>query len=50
MNWRYDVYFPDGYCILLVEFRNGRVSLGFHSDEFPEELKRKYPQTFQVTR
>jgi len=34
-NWRYDVYFPDDYCILLVEFRDGRVGLGFDPREFP---------------
>jgi hypothetical protein len=45
-NWRYDIYFPDGYCILLTETRDGKKLLGFDPRELPETLKRKYPAMF----
>ncbi len=45
-SWRYDIYFPDGYCILLTETRDGKKLLGFDPREFPKTLKRKYPAIF----
>jgi len=45
-SWRYDVYFPDSYSIMLVETRDGKKLLGFDPQEFPESLKRKYPAMF----
>jgi len=34
-NWRYDLYFPDGYCIMLAETWNGKKLLEFDPKEFP---------------
>ncbi len=45
-SWRFDLYFPDGYCIMLVETRDGKKLLGFDPQGFPESLKYKYPEMF----
>jgi len=46
MDSRYDLYFPDGYCVLLIETRQGRNLIGINSVEYPESLKQKYPEMF----
>ncbi len=45
---RYRILFPDGYDLQEVVTRRGDSLLRFSGDDFPEELRKRYPERFGI--